>query len=258
MDAIFKLSRSGLTDLVVTSLELDNDEYLDENLDTLVSVRNYAYSHTVTINILSHISVGDPKIKTHEVIKHFDGCVDESVFKMDVDGLFEVSHIILPNKKWYDYCVALGNNSGLENYKEIYIYDETVDKIMKKVSNEFEECSITDLLNAESSDKVLPTDLVTTVIKCQKSTFNIYYIRKCHAEICSRVLNSKISTCKTNYQMGDDILKRDVLFMAISCLKFAIDTQQFYEAQRILENISNCGLCNTQINSCNCNKYGSN
>ncbi len=259
MDSIFKLSRSGLTDLIVTGLEYDNDEYLDENLDTLISIRNYAYSHSVTVNVLSHLPIGDPKIKTYSVVKHIDGCTDESIFRMDEDGLYEVAHIIIPNKKWLDYCISFGDKSGLDNYKEIYIYNDESDKIEKYIDGVLINCSIEDLLKAESEDGAVPTDLVTTVIKSEKSTFNIYYIRKCHAEICSRVLNAQITSCKSNSHNLQEMYNRDVLFMAISSLKFAIDTLQFYEAQRILESIKSCvNLCttDTSYHKCNCNKYG--
>lgn len=259
MDSIFKLSRSGLTDLIVTGLEFDNDEYLDENLDTLVSVRNYAYSHSVTVNILSHISIGDPKIKTHSIVEHLDGCTDESIFKMDEDGLYEVAHIIIPNKKWFDYCTAFGDKSGLDNYQEIYIYDETESKIVKHTDDGFIDCSIEELLKANSEDKINPSDLITTVIKSEKSTFNIYYIRKCHADICSKILNAQITSCKTDSHLSQEIFKRDVLFMAINSIKFAIDTLQFFEAHRILESIKSCvNLCTTDTSyyKCNCNKYG--
>lgn len=260
MDSIFKLSRSGQTDLVVTGLEFDNDEYLNENLDTLISIRNYAYSHSVTVNVLSHISIGNPKIKTHEVVKHLDGCIDESIFRMDEDGLYEVAHLIIPNKKWFDYCVAFGDKSGLDKYKEIYIYDETIDQIVKYTDQGFINCSVTDLLKAESQDPILPTDLVTTVIKSEKSTFNVYYLRKCHADICSHLLNAQLGSCKADTHVTEEIFKRDVLFMAINSIKFAIDTQQFYEAQRILESIKSCvNLCTNDVSyyKCKCNnKYG--
>lgn len=254
MDAIFKLSRSGLTDLVVTSLEYDNDEYLNEDSDILISVRNYAYSHTVTLNVLTYVSMIKPKIKTHEIIKHYDGCIDESIFKMDEDGLFEISHIILPNKKWFDYCLSFGNDSSLNEYKEVYFYDEDENKFMKYTSKDLVECSLEDILKAYSGNKTCSTDEITTIIRSDKSTFNMFYIRKCLAELCSNILNSKMTACRTNSSLEEDVFKRDILFMAVSSIKFAIDNQQFYEAQRILNSLKTCaGICTSDKSSYNCN-----
>lgn len=248
MNSIFKLSRSGINDLVVTGLEYDNGEYLDESTNTLVSVRNYAYSHSVTVNILSYTSLNGSSVKDHAIVMHLDECTDESVFKMDEDGLYEVSHIIIPNKTWYDYCNAFGDKSGFDKYKEIYIYDDTTDKIVKYINGVQTICSIEDLINIDDES-------ATTVIKSEKSTFNIQNVRKCHADICSKILNAKLKSCRSDGNLAIELQKRDILFMAISSLRFAIDTYQFYEAQRILESIKTCvDLCEDKptYHKCNC------
>ena len=55
MDSIFKISKSGIYGILVEGLEKDNGEYLNEETDILISTRNYAYSHTVTLNTLTSI-----------------------------------------------------------------------------------------------------------------------------------------------------------------------------------------------------------
>lgn len=257
MNSVFKLSRSGITDLVVTGLELDNGEYLDENLSTLISIRNYAFSHSVTVNVLSYVTLSGTTIADSVVVQHVEGCNDESIFKMGNDGLYEVSHLIIPNKKWYDYCYSFGDQSSLSEYKEIYFYDEETSKIMKVVGQDISECTVQDLMDANSSDKVYPTDEITTVIKGEKSTFNTYYLRKCHSDLCQNLLNLKLTTCQVSTDLKQQLYIRDILFMALTSIKFAIDTYQFYEAQRILESIQSCGvICKKDKiynNNCNCN-----
>lgn len=44
MDSIFKLCKKGTCGITITGLEKDNDEYLNEDDEIIVSTRNYAYS----------------------------------------------------------------------------------------------------------------------------------------------------------------------------------------------------------------------
>ena len=71
MDSIFKISRSGTYGITVDGLETDSSEYLVEGTDILISTRNYAYSQTVTINVISYLnSSGSETFETYEINNH--------------------------------------------------------------------------------------------------------------------------------------------------------------------------------------------
>ena len=98
MDSLFKISKYGTYGIVIEGLEKDNSEYLLET-DILVSTRNYTYSHSVTINALASIdAAGTEKFETSSVNFHQDTSIDSSEFTLTKDGLYKVSHIILPNE----------------------------------------------------------------------------------------------------------------------------------------------------------------
>ena len=79
MDSIFKISKSGIYGILVEGLEKDNGEYLNEETDILISTRNYAYSHTVTLNTLTSISSdGTETFDTYSVNEHCTTCIDSS------------------------------------------------------------------------------------------------------------------------------------------------------------------------------------
>jgi hypothetical protein len=102
MDSIFKISKSGTSGILIEGLEKDNSEYIAED-GILVSTRNYAYSQTITLNTLRSVKAnGTETFESATLVSHVLNPMDSSVFQLTKDGLYLVSHIILPTKVWFD------------------------------------------------------------------------------------------------------------------------------------------------------------
>ena len=259
MDSIFKISKSGVYGILVEGLEQDNGEYLNESTDVLVSTRNYAYSHTVTLNTLTSISSdGTDTFESYLVNEHCMTCIDSSEFILSKDGLYGISHIIIPNKTWLDYVIER-DLTAFNNYSEVYYYD--AGKFYRYLDGVSTEVLLSTILAANGSAPVDINQKSTTLIRSDKNTFIMCYINECFNAVCKEVLKLVPLKCDVQALNGykDLIYKRDLLWTAINVIKYSIDLKQLYEAQRILEEIIFCGgFCTNSpskiVANCGCNK----
>lgn len=242
MDSLFKISKFGKYGIIIEGLELDNNEYLPED-GVRNSIRNYRYSDSVTVNLLYKVSSTNNKTYVTYDINTHNNITDSSVFNLNSDGLYMISHIILPNKSWFDYMME-SNKSDLMNYTDIVYSDGT--KVYKYENNESIELDIKEILN-------LGYD-TSTIVRNDKNTFIIYFINECFSKICKDILNLlHTSRCKPDQDL---IFTRDLLWMGINVIKYNIEMLHLFEAQRVLEQITGCYFyCNDTIKSkpCGCN-----
>jgi len=258
MDSIFKISKSGTYGLLVEGLEKDSSEYLNEETDVLVSTRNYAYSHTVTMNTLTSMSSdGTETFITYVINEHCTTCIDSTDFTLDKDGLFGIAHIIIPTKVWLDYVIAR-DTTAFNEYTIVYYYDAGV--FYKYVDGVSTEVLLSEILAANGSAPLDVTQKSTTLIRSDKNTFVMSYINECFNNVCKDVLKLVPLRCDVQTSLGykDLIFKRDLLWTAINAIKYATELKQLYEAQRILEEIIFCGqLCTNSslkiTSNCGCN-----
>ena len=257
MDSLFKISRKGLCGITVTGLEIDNDEYLNE---VIASTRNYTYEQSVTINILKSINSQQEEIvRDVKIVEHKVDCIDESDFEMEVDGLHSITHMILPTQEWLNYLLV-HSPSSLEAYYGIYYYDTYTHQYMKYDNGEYIVVSLDEILEINAVPPVNITELTTTIIKNSKSTFCLCKIRECFYKICRKLLeNYPIKCPDKKSDLNQWSYYRDVLWMAINTIKYLLEKEQFYEAQRILEEITRCGsMCDNlgtikkSISNCGC------
>lgn len=246
MDSIFKICKNGACGITISGLEKDNDEYLNEDSEIIVSTRNYAYSQTVTLNAITSIkSDGEETLQEYTIVKHEMDCIDESDAQLPIDGLYQITHIIIPNKKWLDYVIER-DKGALDAYNLIYYYDEGLQSFIKYINEESIPVSVEEVLQVNA---LPPTDVgekTCTIIRGDKNTFCMCYLNECFYKICKNLLSNLPGRCQNKL---DDfklsIYNRDIIWMSINVIKYLIDLAQYYEAQRILENITQCGsICN--------------
>lgn len=248
MDSIFKICKSGTCGVVVSGLEKDNDEYLNEDGEVVVSTREYAYSQTITLNVLSGIrSSGDETIQSSDIVVHTIDCIDESEFEMSIDGLYAITHMIVPTNEWLQYVIDR-DPTALTAYHSIYYYDIPSGAFMKYTGSSSEEVTISYLMAVNATPPSSIVEKTTTLIRGDKSTFCICYINDCFYKLCKELLISLTSTCRNKTDdIKSQIYNRDILWMGINVIKYLIELKQFYEAQRVLEDITQCnGLCKSQ------------
>ena len=250
MDSIFKISKSGTYGILVEGLEKDNGEYLDELTGVLVSTRQYAYSHSVTLNVLTYLAAdGTETDVTFGINDH--STIDSQLFNLTKDGLYRVSHIILPNQTWLAYVLEREPSAITLNYSHAYYYNTNDSNFYIYANGTSTKVLLAEILKAPTVNKVLSTDLVTTLIKLDKNTFIMYYLNDCFGAICKELLQSLPQNCKSNSdEYKQKIYNRDIIWMGINVIKYALSISQYYEAQRYLELLTRCGLiCSNLTNN---------
>ena len=241
MDSIFKICKNGACGITVTGLEKDNDEYLNED-NIIVSTRNYAYSQTVTLNALISIQAsGDEIVKVTDVVEHVVDCIDESEIEMPIDGLYQVSHLIVPTNEWLSYVLDR-EPTALSVYDRVYIYDTTNEAFAKYVNSELVYVTTDEVLAINANPPVDVTEKTSTIIRSDKNTFCMCYINECFYRLCKDLFNNMLGKCSNRLDdVKTKIYNRDFIWMSINVIKYLIELKQFYEAQRVLEDVIQCG-----------------
>ena len=238
MDSRFKIFQEGCV-LSIYGLEQNGDEYGYECPDYPTSYRRYKYSESVTLNAIFNISsTDDETLAEYEIIPH-DGRVDQSNFLLKQDGLYKISHIIIPTKEYVDRF------DEDELYKYIYYYDNDLffkyDTVSKLVT-EIDLIEILEIYNDESH----------SVVRSDTYTFSTCHLEQCIFNVFKNDIKKKWGTC---VKKSEASVLKDLNWMALYVMRYLIDLQQYYEAQRIYETISSCGnICTktTIDNGCGC------
>lgn len=181
------------------------------------------------------------------------------------DGYISLYHIVIP---WYNQI----DWDDKTNYKfrehHFYYLDGIFYKVIRKVARVGpggmgrttvyvkEEISEEDLIQEiltiiENQDTEAYKDLFESYIS--KITehypiFSICHLRKCYKNICQSIFNSRIfDKCFKAKVNSDLIFRRDLVWATINVIQYLVDSEQFAEAQLVLERINECpGLCTEQ------------
>lgn len=229
--------------IVITGLTMETDEYLPEDA-WVNSYYNFKYSDCITINIIQRITTQEDSVYTTIFNRH-DILLDESIVELPQDGLYGITHIILPTVDWLKTTIQ-DDPTFIEEYSGVYVTDGI--KIYKYLDGQYLEISPDDILN-------IPTDK-TTISKASNYTFSIWKLQECYILLCNTIFSSGMLKC-SKYIDSNLTMKRDIAWMTINVIKYYLSFGQLYEAQRVLEEINYCqGLCgnlpNTYKNSFDC------
>ena len=242
MNSVFQVCKYGECGFKITGLELTNNEYLAD--ETKTSLKTYPFSQSVTLNALTTIKFdGTETIDKYGIVLH-EAQIDEATYETSSDGLYKITHIILPTQVWLTLAESL---NALGIYTNIYYYNTTTSKFMKYSDSSTQEVSINEILEINATD-------TTTIVRTDKNTFCLCRLQQCYYDKIANLLNI-LPTCKNNN--NQDIYIRDLIWMGINAIKYCIDLGQYYKAQEILEEISGCrGLCSITSTSTNSNYIG--
>ena len=246
MIASCKICKNGTCAIQVKGLERDADQYLDQ---PQVSIRNYTFEHTVTVNVLHSIDSKENMVMDQfSIVPHTD--IDIDNITIEKDGLKQIDHYIVPNEEWIDYVIQMDPTS-LDNYSLVYYFNKQDESFYK--------------YHQGSSVKVEPKEVfevntdTTTLIKTSVNTFQICHLEECFFKICLYLLENMPCTdpCFNDKMKGfaGEILNRDIIWMAINVIKYCLQLGQYHRAQTILEQIETCwGICK-QLNKNNSSNY---
>lgn len=193
----------------------------DVNCNTIVRNEEfesgYAYIYIFQLNKYDGSTLVQTFIRTDEA--------QEIAFSMGYDGYYTLGRLKVP----------------LDNTKSYYYFDQAI----------------------YHNGEVVPTQQiiemnpeVTGIEITYFQYFQICKLKKCFIEAAKKVLDSQTSIdCNRDKVVSkDDIYKRDLIWSALNVITYLVEMNQFQEAERLLERITDCnGLCDNSTKSgCGC------
>lgn len=233
MKASFKLCKSYNCGVVITGLEKDDQQYLNY-IDSV----GYRYEDCVTINVMSQINSQQATTNLTFSIDLHEDDLDETEMKFPTDGLYKITHIILPKRSWVEEC----KKQFLYLPEIIYIYeDDNIVKLKDGSADEIVELNLLVDINSE------------TLCKDTQYTFCTCRLQECYYDFCrdyfAKLCNNKCL----------DIKNRDILWIGIHTIKYLLELGRLHEAQGVLETLTGCsGVCKQNVklkstaNGCGC------
>lgn len=249
----------------ITDYSKEYDQYYAEDASGMTSSSKFKYSESKSLNVIIRVNTGEATL-VDVLLDDHDQDLEQTVFDVDQDGYFTVTHFVLPNALWMENQMSEVNNL-ISNYSVIYyidgatIYKRTVtsslveDTTYKYILGNPEEVTVRELLERNVEG--------TTIQKCQIDIFYTGYLQECYINHCKELLNGLMKHCRPNCTAKEvDVFPRDFLWMTINVLDYLVERGQFNEAQRILEEINYCGgFCNSSSNNvksvCGCSQGNS-
>lgn len=76
--------------------------------------------------------------------------------------------------------------------------------------------------------------------------FSVCNLRKCYVALCQKIFNDRaFDRCFDSKVDSSLIYRRDLVWAALNVIDYLIDSQQYCEAQRLYQKVTQCnGLCN--------------
>lgn len=233
---LFKLKQNCDCQLYIRDISYDLYKEEPEN------PFEFRYSDTVTLDIVTWERSDGPRLVAIVYTTHDRGKLNEVLLNIGQDGLFKVTHIILPTVDWY-----LKENeqqyNDLKKYKNIYVSDGK--RVYKNVNNELIEIDPVSLTVNIDTHK-------TTLVKSQENFFSTCYLWKCYINLCKQLINdieknknyfggrSLKKYYKLNDEQKDLIYKRDFVWITINVLNYLLEDCRLEEAEEILEDAESC------------------
>lgn len=87
--------------------------------------------------------------------------------------------------------------------------------------------------------------------------FQVCRLKKCYIKACQEIFNKTASIRCSNKNVDSFLIyKRDLIWSALNVIKYMTEFDQFEEAERLLEEITNCnGICPQDFNiNCGCSR----
>lgn len=226
MDSVFKISNYNNCGIYIQGLESDNGEYLAETSPVLPSRRNYAYSQSITLNVIQSVDKNNnATFISSDFITHTVGSPDTQTVTLNVDGIIRVSHIILPTIDWYTSVNSQDSSFIANTYTDVCYYNNGNIYFNGNI------ITVNSLLSKNYTDS--GSGLTTTIIRSDKDTFLTFKIQDDFAQLCRRILINLPS------QTDAILYNRDLIWMFINMMNYSIDLGNTYEAQRYLEEYYN-------------------
>lgn len=239
MTPIVKTCNTNNCEIVITDLTQDSDEYISEDtpqedLEAYYSINKFKYTETYTVNIFQKNTSEESMEIIDTIITCHGNDLDEVHYNLTPDGYYVIYHLIIPSLDWY-LEESSKEESIIKSDMGIYVTDGS--KIYKQTDGVLTEVNSYLIAQVNTED--------TTLSRITLEEFSICHLFDCYLSLCKQIFNNISYRCLSKDNIEDLIFKRDFIWMTINVLKYYVETNQFFEAQRLLTEINYCGgICN--------------
>lgn len=248
MTSNFEICRYGHCGITI----IDNHytDYIPEE-SSIMLPREFKFLDTITLNVLINITLDKSNNPVSKVLwfgfnEHLEDSFDQSCIADLEDGLYRVVHFILPLER-------IVTEEFKKQYSNVYYYCD--DGNIRNTGHEI--VSIEELIeiNSECEDE---QGRCTSIVRRDKETFNMCKLEDCFYHICRNTLSNFCGRCLNKLKNSQqDIFNRDLIWMSINIIKYLLSFNQYLEALRVYNTITNCGnICHNYItkesNGCGC------
>lgn len=179
-------------------------------------------------------------------------CNYVQVFIMDYNNSGKTQTIIKNDR--YKEIVFNYKGDGLYTFCKVTVSKDETDPYYYKNNKFFHlgsQITLQELLEINPEVSKIKLEYINYFSTCN--------LKKCFIKICQDIFKSSNSVCEKSNVDGTLTYKRDLLWSALNVIKYFTEMNQFEEAQRLLEQLSECnGLCPSQNNNnfsgCGCGK----
>lgn len=247
MNATLELCKVQDCGLEIIGKEQECNQYTSEFTN---SNKDFTYLQSITINQITKLNTDEEaesieyltvphQLVTIDNVQYNDN--DIATYTFTTDGLYKVIHMILPTKEWLDAYIT-ANASDTSALGSIFYYNGG--KVYQYSNSTSTEVDLDDLFEVNCIDTV---SFVTTELY----TFSVCNLMTCFYNVCKELLNNLCpANCNKTSAYSDLIYERDILWMALNVIKYLLEKGSYFEALRILDQITDCtGFCNNTNSS---------
>lgn len=218
---------------------IDKSQYMPEGDDYIVNTNfKLKKSDSASITLLFANNYSD---KSQYQTASFDCQIP-----VNFDSWYTVYYIVLPTKNWVYQNQVIADLFSLVFYIEnnkIYRYSKQgVDEELLDYSELIHYADLTDVKH--------------NISIASQDFMSICFLQKCYVNLCQQIFKDKNFVRCSNKVDHSLSYTRDLVWMALNVIKYMVEANQLFEAQRILEIIYSCnGICqngNSKFYESNC------
>ena len=222
----------------------DTSTYLLED-STAFQKGQFKESDTMPMVLLYLNTIENPSIKSVAFDKEVP---------VKFDGWFTVYYVVLPTKSWFQNALKASSQVDILGvYDSVYYTDgANIYKYNPKTQNTLEVTDLAEII------EINPVN--TTISITSKDYVSICFLTKCYVNLCQQIFESRgLTQCWNKNNIDSELIyKRDLVWMAINVIKYMVECNQLYEAERIIELLHSCnGVCSDKkvrnnVKGCGC------
>lgn len=241
LEVNFNLDSKG--HLIVEDASKYYDYYIPEYYNYKnYSDKKYSESQPLLIVVKKDASGDTSKDKIYKMVtfKHINmkRDIDTLDIQFNEDGYYILYYFIIPTETWIksvhnpvdhlDYVFYINRQGDI-----IYRFKDNLGRI------------IDEIIDPKDLISYIQDTVTTNVDKKVKKVFPLSKLWCCYYSYAKQLFDILLQRCPTQ-DNANQIYKRDFIFMTINIIKYLLDFDKYFEAQRILDLINGCGgFCNS-------------